>query len=404
MNGAEELRQRRGRAGAIAVPAAAFAADYLICVDWSYVGAAERPAMLATGLALYMAGGSTALWWRHNRPFQVHVAVVAWATAGIILLPVAPIASLLVALFGVAARSPRRTALAGAALAAVPMGLDIAQNLKQDGGDFSTSRAAVVAGSYAGAFSVVWIVGRILRRREHRVQVLEEDLDARARAAVVEERRRLARDLHDIVSHAVSVMVIQAAAARRQCTAGDDDDAAEAFANIEDRGREAMVELRRLLNVMRDDDQIPFNEDGQRRLAELPTLIRSVESAGVHVTVATHGTPERLDASIDLTAFRVVQEALTNTTKHAGPGTRAQINLQWGNDLVIDITDTGTTDPSLDARVLSTGAGLAGMSERVRSLGGHLDAAPRDDAPGFRLRAVLPLARYNLPYDEHELM
>jgi signal transduction histidine kinase len=238
-----------------------------------------------------------------------------------------------------------------------------------------------------------------LSMRERQVATLERRQEAVAREAVMAERRRLAHELHDIVSHAVTVMVLQSAGARIELSLDGAEpppaavlaDVRDALGHIESKGKEAMAELRRLLSVMREAGQVPHEPDTSRGLGDLGSLCDSFAGAGVEVAVSVSGTPEHLDPSIDLTAYRVVREALTNTAKHGGAGSAATVDLRWADDLVIDIRDTPGA-PRDETVPLSTGTGLLGMRERVRALGGRLEVGDRPDRPGYQVRAVLPLS------------
>jgi signal transduction histidine kinase len=405
-----------GRSRLLLVPVAALATDLVLPVDWPYISTLAQPGPVVLGIAAYLALGAAALLWRGTRPAPVYAAVFGWATVAYVFLPVQPLAILLVALYSASCRLPARRAALVLAVVPVPLGLYAARQVAQPSG----SSPGVVLGFstffYAFTAGAVWLLARQANRREGRVLELERERDERARAAVAAERRRLARELHDIVSHAVSVMVINAAGARRiipasgPAPAADLGEVALALDAVEGQGRQAMVELRRLLGVLRAADATPFpgapgatdsgdddggdddlDGDGRPGLDDLPALIGSIATAGVHVKIVTTGVPRPLDPSIDLTAYRVVQEALTNTAKHAGVGAAALVTVRWGNDLVVEVRETGPGTVVAGADQLVTGTGLIGMRERVRALGGRLTFGPGDDG-GFAVRAVLPVA------------
>jgi signal transduction histidine kinase len=395
------------------VPLAALATDLVLPVDWPYIATLTHPVPVVLGIAAYLTLGAAALLFRGTRPAPVYAAVFGWATVAYVFLPVQPLAILLVALYSASCRLPARRALVVLAVVPVPLALYAARQVAQPSG----SSPGVVLGFstffYAFTAGAVWLLARQANRREGRVLELEQERDERARAAVAAERRRLARELHDIVSHAVSVMVINAAGARQvipatgAATAADLGEVVLALEAVEGQGRQAMVELRRLLGVLRAADAAPFpgasgapgatgaagDDDGGARagLADLPALAGSIGTAGVHVEIVTTGEPSPLDPSIDLTAYRVVQEALTNTAKHAGVGAAALVSVRWGDDLVVEVRETGAGTVVTGADQLVTGTGLIGMRERVRALGGRLTFGPGDDG-GFALRAVLPVA------------
>jgi signal transduction histidine kinase len=242
-------------------------------------------------------------------------------------------------------------------------------------------------------FAIAWGVGRALRNhlmltRELAItnEQLELQREERARDAVADERRRIARELHDVVAHSVSVMVVQSGAARRTLSR-DAERAAEALAAAEESGRTALVELRRMLGLM-TDEKADTQRSPQPTLKQLDTLIERARHAGLDVELQEEGERFPLAAGADLAAYRVVQEALTNTLKHAGP-TRATVALHWKPDaLDIEIADAGTQDAS--AQTLGgAGQGLVGMRERLELYGGHVDARPEDDG-GFVVQASIP--------------
>ena len=239
-------------------------------------------------------------------------------------------------------------------------------------------------------FAGVWFVGRLAENRrrlaaqlEERATVLELDRSEHARLAIAEERARIARELHDVVAHSVSVMVVQAGA-ERLALGEDRPETRQALAEIERTGRHAMAEMRRLVGMLRaDDEEIALAP--LPSLAHLEALADHVTAAGLPVRLEVAGEPRELPPGIDISGYRIVQEALTNALKHAGPAT-ARVRVRYGDDdLEIDVADDGRGgDPAT-----ATGHGLAGMRERVAVYGGELTADGRDG--GFRVRARLPI-------------
>jgi signal transduction histidine kinase len=200
---------------------------------------------------------------------------------------------------------------------------------------------------------------------------------------VAEERARLARELHDVVAHAVSMVVVQAEAGA--AAGGPPDRVEEAFDAIADTGRTALAELRRLLGVLRSPGEAGPREP-QPGVAQLEPLVESVRRAGLPVEVRVEGADRPLPPGVDLSAYRIVQEALTNSVKHAGPA-RASVLLRYGErDLELEVVDDGRGPRTGSA----AGHGLAGMRERTALLGGELDAGPAPGG-GFTVRARLPL-------------
>jgi signal transduction histidine kinase len=221
---------------------------------------------------------------------------------------------------------------------------------------------------------------------EQKTATLSRDQETRTQAAVEEEQARIAREVHDIVAHDVSVIVAQAAAARRVFIA-QPEKAAESLASIEAVGRDALDGLRRLLGLLRtrpeDADRSP-----QPSLERLPWLIAQLERAGLDVELTIEGTPGPLPATVELNAYRIIQEALTNSLKHAGP-TRVSVTLVYeAESLRVDVRDHGgAARPSASA----AGYGLIGMQQRTAMLGGDLVVGP-EAARGFRVSARLPVA------------
>jgi signal transduction histidine kinase len=232
--------------------------------------------------------------------------------------------------------------------------------------------------------AVMLIVRRVVVDRERRVTLAERERDVAAREAVVEERARIARELHDAVAHHVSVMVVQAGAERRTLDESEEG-TREVLETIEQTGRSALTEMRRLLGMLRDETADPLHP--QPGLADLPTLVAQLRDAGLPVNLEIEGEPRPLPVGIELSGHRIVQEALTNVVKHA-PGAAATVRVRYGQDeLELEITDLGgrAGDGSL-----SGGHGLVGMRERVALYGGRFSAGPNDPG-GFTVRATLPV-------------
>ena len=229
---------------------------------------------------------------------------------------------------------------------------------------------------------------------EKRAERLQEDRATQLRAVVTEERSRIARELHDVVAHHVSVMTVQASAAQRTIERNPAA-AREAMAAVESTGRAALVEMRRMVDVLRAADQPSTELAPQPGLADLAGLVESVREAGVPVEVSVSGTVRQLDAGVDLVAYRVAQEALTNVMKHAGRA-RASVEVAYrDDDVLVRVDDDGRGADLGDGRP-GGGHGLLGMRERVVLFGGQLQAGPRTGG-GFRVRVVLPTVPRPVP-------
>jgi signal transduction histidine kinase len=240
-------------------------------------------------------------------------------------------------------------------------------------------------------YAAIWVAGYALRERteqaeaaELRASLAERERDAAARIAVAEERARIARELHDIVAHAVSVMVLQIGAVRHNLPKELRDDA-DALRGVERTGRTALAEMRRLLGAMRrDGDDLDLAP--QPGLDGLDSLIEEVGRAGLPVRLHVDGEPAPLPRAVDLSAYRIVQEGLTNALKHAR-ASHADVTLRYGADeLQIEVRDDGVGSSSSDG----LGHGLVGVRERVKIYGGEMTAGAASGG-GFVLSTRLPL-------------
>jgi signal transduction histidine kinase len=298
--------------------------------------------------------------------------------------PFEPFAAGVVACFALGLHADRRGLRAGLAV----FGLLVV----------ATAIVLAVGGSTVGNALPVLIwwgaaigIGRGLRERQALVELLRErsarlerDRERDMADAAMEERARIARELHDVIAHAVSLMVVQASAERR-LLAADQRRTADTLETIETSGREALGELRRLLGVLRASG--PERLAPQPGLDALPDLLEEGRRGGHRVSLDVQGEPVRLPAGLDLTAYRIVQEGLTNVRKHA-PGAAVEITLRWRPaELEIELADDG---PGPSAGANGAGHGLIGMRERVALYGGTVTAAAAEDA-GFRVLARLPI-------------
>ncbi len=247
--------------------------------------------------------------------------------------------------------------------------------------------------AFAGSSLIAWVLGDSMRYRrgyyaalEDRAARLEAERDAQAQIAAAAERARIARELHDVIAHHVSVMVVQADGASYALDRSPDR-ARQALAAIAGTGRQALAEMRRMLGVLRSDDGTPgvVPLPGIEQLGE---LLEQTRASGLAVSFTVEGVPAPLPGGLALAAFRIVQESLTNTRKHGGPGARATVLLRYCEDmLVLKITDDGAG--AVAARD-GAGHGLTGMRERVALYGGTLHTGPRPGG-GYQVTARLPL-------------
>jgi signal transduction histidine kinase len=340
-------------------------------------------------VAMFVLGTTLPLLWRRRAPLLVLVVcltsiAIPDTAYDIANSASAPFAGVLVAAYASGAYTSRRDGRIAAAVIGA-MVLIMAVSIGEDViGD------VVFIG---GTLFAVWGAATVVRSRQElagalaaRTVELEHEREENAKLAVAEERARIARELHDVVAHNISIMVVQAGAERHAI--GDErPETSEVLATIEDTGRAAMAEMRRLLGMLRrSDDELALAP--QPSLRHLEDLVEQVREAGMPVDLRIEGEPRVIAPGIDLSAYRIVQEALTNALKHAGPA-RARVTVRYGDsELDIEIADDGGGAP---AEAPAGGHGLVGMRERVALFGGDL-AAGRRRGGGYAVRAKLPLA------------
>jgi signal transduction histidine kinase len=334
------------------------------------------PAGLATTIPLA---------WRRVAPLPALLFVMAGAAAAglaaadsdeVAQAPQLTFLAEILAVYSVAAHAERKRALIGLLVSWAAL-------LAAEPGDF-----VVMGPAWAG----IWLAGRLVRAREQDArrlrelaQALERERVEEARLAVADERSRIARELHDVIAHAMSTIVLEAGAERVNLDEGQTS-ARQALHSIERTGRQALAEMRRLVGVLRTDEDEP-ELFPRPSLTHLDLLIEQVGRAGLPVELRVVGEPVGLAPGLDISAYRIVQEALTNVLKHGGDA-RATVLVAYGHrTLEIEIVDDGrggTPDGS--------GHGIVGLRERVALFGGSLEAAGREDG-GFAVRARLPLEK-----------
>lgn len=245
-----------------------------------------------------------------------------------------------------------------------------------------------------------WVVGRFRRRGRTQVARLRREHERATEEAVRDERLRLSRELHDIVSHTVNVMTLQAAGARAVMSSSPQQ-AAAALDVIERSGVQAMNELHRLLQLLRSPEHEEESLTVQPRLSDLPDLIDLARQSGQSVRLDLDGPAGELDPSVELAVFRIVQESLTNARKYAGRDAEVSVHLEWlPPQLVVTVANApGDTLGDTQLAALSTGHGLVGLSERIQLIGGELETGPTETG-GYRVRAVLPVAAMRLASDQ----
>jgi signal transduction histidine kinase len=247
---------------------------------------------------------------------------------------------------------------------------------------------------YTVLIGAIWLWGRYistrrayLRSLEERAARLESERDAQVQIAAAAERARIAREMHDVIAHSISVMVVQADGAA-YTVATDPGRARRAMEAIGATGREALTEMRRMLGVLRDGDDAGAYAP-QPGVEQLTELVERIRSAGLPVELTVAGVPAELPAALQLTIYRIVQEALTNTRKHAGPAARSSVALHYGDDAVeVRVRDDGRGAAAGDD---GRGHGLLGMRERVALYGGSIRVGPLPGG-GFEVLVRLPVA------------
>jgi signal transduction histidine kinase len=341
---------------------------------------AESDVWLLVAVGVLAFFQTAPLAFRRRRPVLV-LAIVVVASVVLSFFGRTPIEAfaLFIALYSVAAHTDRKTANRAGLAAMIVLAGPLVLN-----GDLG-----IVEGIFElGFLALGWMFGAYLGELRSRAERVRREQENEKRRAVAEEQARIARELHDVMAHSVSVMVVQAAAAEDVFETSPGR-AREALRSIGSTGRQALSEVRRVLDAVRSSDGDELMP--QPGLTRLEQLIDEVRAAGLPVVLRVDGARPDLPAGVDLSAYRIVQEGLTNTLKHGRGVTRATVTLRYRpDDLFVEVSDDGAaslTDGGAEAR---TGHGLIGMRERVALYGGELFAGPRVGG-GFEVRARFPL-------------
>jgi signal transduction histidine kinase len=331
-----------------------------------------------------------------RRSYPVAAFAAATAIGGIQVLanirPNAADLAIVILLYTLAAYTPRRVSVTGLGICLVGSAAAVARWMPEQVSLLSSLLVGSVM--FAGPSLIAWVFGDSMRYRrayytslEDRAARLEAERDAQAQIAAAAERARIARELHDVVAHNVSVMVVQADGAS-YALGSDPDRAGQALAAISATGRQALAEMRRMLGVLRrDEDGTEPDRAPLPGIGQLDELLEQARATGLAVSFTVEGVPQPLPDGAALAAYRIVQESLTNTRKHGGPSASAQVTLRYLEDaLLLRITDDGR-----GAAAASDGAGhgLTGMRERVAIYGGWVQAGPRPSG-GYHVTARLP--------------
>ncbi|MFE9412831.1 histidine kinase [Streptomyces sp. NPDC006704] len=367
------------------------------------VAAVDSTRQAAAGIQIaFAAGMATAVALRRRVPERMLLLVIALGV-GQLALNVPPEVqdfAMLVIVYTVASAGRRwasRVALV-ATLCAAPLAH---VRWMQTGGANSGPEKVFFVIIMTVPFVLAWVLGDSMRTRkayfaqlEERASRLEREREAQAKVAVAAERARIARELHDVVAHNVSVMVVQADGAAYVMDTSPDQ-ARTALETISMTGRQALAEMRRLLGVLRTGEHEEAGEYvPQPDVRQIEDLVETVRGAGLTVDFKVEGTPRALPSGVELTAYRIVQEALTNTRKHGGPDAGASVRLVYFDDglgLLVEDDGRGAAHEMYeDGGADGQGHGLIGMRERIGMVGGTLDAGPRPGG-GFRISALLPL-------------
>jgi len=393
---AREARSWLHRVDLVLLPLV-FLADVLVFSQLLRVDgitAAERAAIV-----VYSGFGVALLLLRWRAPVMVFAASLALSLPPLLITAdYIPFLIPLVALAAVGQLRPARVSLWCLTAAVLPIALLVGKAVMAATPDGKVTTGVGSSVFYTAGYLLAWAFGSWVGRDRRRLAQLQEQhvLEVQrertlAEHAVSVERLRIARELHDIVAHSVTIMVLHAAGAKRVVRT-DPDRAVDSLATIEDAGQQAMGELRRLLALLRESDDAGVRSEATvPGLAQVDHLLSSVRGSGVSASLEVTGEPRRLDASVDLAAYRLLQEAITNVSKHRGAGARVDVSIEWEPEKVTVAVEDDGIGVRMGALPSAGGHGLAGLRERIAIAGGDFSAGPTD-AGGFRVAARLPMS------------
>ncbi|MFE3292721.1 sensor histidine kinase [Rhodococcus sp. NPDC059234] len=350
-----------------------------------------------TGLVVSL-GMTVPLAWRRTRVAAAGLTVAGFSVLHLVVVPHTMLPSVIVvpiAVYALAAYGPRWASSWGLVLAVLGA---IGAGMRYFGGEATTWQGKVFLTAFLIVFVVaVWAFGDLRRVRNQelaglteRARLLELERAQEAEIAAINERTRIAREMHDIVAHSLTVVIAQADGGRYSARA-DPEAAIAALETISETGRQALTDMRALLSVLREDQ--PRETSSTPQVSDIDALVADLRDGGLEVDLRVEGEPGELSTGAGLTAYRIVQESLTNVLKHAGPAAHVVVTEQWTEGLlVLTVVDDGRGASGALVAPSAGGQGVIGMRERAELHGGGFEAGPVVGG-GYRVRAELPYTR-----------
>lgn len=367
----------------------------LLCGTVTAFNGEDGTPVVAVAISL---GMTIPLAWRRTHVAGAGSVVAAASVAHVVLIPDMMLLSVVavpIMLYALAAYGPRWASSGGLAVALLGA---VAAGLRYFTGEFSTWQSTVFTIASLMVFvAAVWAFGDLRRVRNQeleglteRARLLELERAQEAELAAMAERTRIAREMHDIVAHSLTVVIAQADGGRYSAKA-DPDAAVAALETIAATGRQALTDMRALLSVLREDR--PRDTRSTPQVSDIADLVEDLRAGGLRIALRIEGEARALSAGAGLTAYRIVQESLTNVLKHAGPAAGVEVTVRWTDDgLALSIVDDGRGAAGALVSATGGGQGVLGMRERAELHGGSFDAGPADGG-GYRVQAELPYAR-----------